>query len=137
MMAAISLDKPTHGAGRRAPSQEGFQWTSAALLVPGTTLIIFLFLGPLVFAFYLGFTNMELIGPRSHSYAFTGAANISRMVHDAVLHRSILLTITFLLGSAIIGQSLFGMVLALLMRPAVRVIRIFVGAVIGTGMGDS
>jgi multiple sugar transport system permease protein len=100
------------------------------LLTPSTLLLLLLFAGPLGYAFYLGFTNMELIGPRSQHYSFTGIANILRMTQDLALHRSILLTIVFLLGSAIIGQSVLGMVLALLMQRALRLVRLSVGAVI-------
>lgn len=110
--------------------RERFGWSSLLLLAPGTALLLLLFLGPLSYAFYLGFTNMELIGPRSQHYSFTGTANIVRMMHDSSLHKSFVLTIVFLLGSAIVGQSVLGMVLALLMQPALRLVRLSVGAVI-------
>src|SRR5580692_290788 len=109
---------------------ERFGWSSLLLLAPGTALLLLLFLGPLAFAFYLGFTNMELIGPRSQHYSFTGTANIVRMMHDSSLHKSFVLTIVFLLGSAIIGQSVLGMALALMMQPALCLVRLSVGAVI-------
>jgi multiple sugar transport system permease protein len=110
--------------------RERFAWSSLLLLAPGTALLLLLFLGPLAYAFYLGFTNMELIGPRSQHYSFTGTANIVRMMHDGLLHKSFVLTIVFLLGSAIVGQSVLGMALALLMQPALRLVRLSVGAVI-------
>ncbi len=110
--------------------RERFSWSSLLLLAPGTALLLLLFLGPLAYAFYLGFTNMELIGPRSQHYSFTGTANIVRMMHDGSLHKSFVLTIVFLLGSAIVGQSVLGMALALLMQPALRLVRLSVGAVI-------
>lgn len=110
--------------------RERVHWSSLLLLTPGALLLLLLFIGPLVYAFYLGFTNMELIGPRSQHYSFTGTTNILRMAHDHELRKSLLLTIAFLLGSAIIGQSILGMILALLMQPAMRLIRMSVGAVI-------
>jgi multiple sugar transport system permease protein len=110
--------------------RERFDWSSLLLLAPGTALLLLLFLGPLAYAFYLGFTNMELIGPHSQHYSFTGTANIVRMMHDGSLHKSFILTIAFLLGSAIVGQSVLGMALALLMQPALRLVRLSVGAVI-------
>ncbi|HEY6432266.1 MAG TPA: sugar ABC transporter permease [Acetobacteraceae bacterium] len=110
--------------------RQSLHWTSLLLLTPATLLLLLLFLGPLAYAFYLGFTNMELIGPRSQHYSFTGAANILRMMQDHTLHKSLWLTLIFLVGSAIIGQSVLGMVLALLMQPAIRLVRISVGAII-------
>ena len=130
MAMAEAASVATYEPERLEPSRERFRWTSAVLLAPGTALLLLLFIGPLVFALYLGFTNMELVGPRSQTYSFTGAANILRMTHDAVLHRSIVLTVAFLFGSAILGQSILGMILALLMRPALRFIQLSVGAVI-------
>jgi multiple sugar transport system permease protein len=106
------------------------EWTSALLMAPAAALLLLLFIGPLVYAFYLGFTNMELVGPRSQHYSFTGIDNILRMAHDRTLHKSFLLTVAFLFGSAIIGQSVLGMVLALLMQPAMRLVRISVGVVV-------
>lgn len=105
-------------------------WSSLLLLAPGAALLLLLFLGPLAYAFYLGFTNMELIGPRSQHYSFTGLTNIVRLLHDSSLRKSLVLTIVFLLGSAIIGQSVLGMALALLMQPALHLVRLSVSAVI-------
>ena len=65
--------------------REHFRWSSLLLLTPSTVLLLLLFIGPLAYAFYLGFTNMELIGPRSQHYSFTGTANILRMMHDSSL----------------------------------------------------
>ena len=52
------------------------------------------------------------------------------MGHDAVFWHSVRITIVFLVGSAIIGQSVLGLVLALLMRRALAVVRLSVGAIV-------
>jgi len=43
-----------------APDHEHFHWSSL-VLIPSAVLV--LFIGPLAYALYLGFTNMERIGP--------------------------------------------------------------------------
>lgn len=110
--------------------QERFRWISAAFMVPAAAVLLLLFIGPLVYAFYLAFTNLELIGPRSQSYRFTGLANLHRMAGDTVFRKSLLLTLVFLFGSAIVSQPILGLSLALLMRRAWRAVRLSVGAVV-------
>jgi len=106
------------------------QWGSAALLLPGLALLALLFLGPVLYALYLGFTNLELIGPHANSYSFTGLANVQRLAKDTTFRKAVWLTFVFVVGSAIVGQSMLGMVLALLMQRATATLRLSVGAVV-------
>jgi ABC-type sugar transport system permease subunit len=114
------------------PRQDGarFEWASVLLMAPALLLLATLFVAPILYALYLGFTNLELIGPRSRTFAFTGLANVGRMLDDAVFLKATTLTVIFVVGSAIIGQSVLGMALALLMRRSLTVIRLSVGAII-------
>ena len=110
--------------------REPFQWTSAVMLLPALALLGLLFVFPVIYAGYLGFTNLELVGSRSRDYSFTGLDNVVRMLGDFVFVKSSQLTIIFVVGSAIIGQSVLGMVLALLLRRALLPIRAVVGAIV-------
>ena len=85
---------------------------------------------PIGYAIYLGFTNLELVGLHSANYWWTGLTNLRRMAHDTVFWHSVRITVVFLVGSAIVGQSLLGLVLALLMRRALAPIRLSVGAIV-------
>ena len=38
-----------------------------------------LFVAPIGYAIYLGFTNIELLGPHAQVYNFTGLANVQRI----------------------------------------------------------
>lgn len=107
-----------------------FQWSSLVMLAPALALLGLLFVFPVLYAGYLGFTNLELVGSRSHDYTFTGMDNIVRMLGDYVFVKSSQLTIIFVVGSAIIGQSVLGMALALLLRRAVVPVRLVVGSVV-------
>ena len=100
------------------------------MLGPALVLLGLLFVFPVLYACYLGFTNLELIGARSHDYSFTGLDNLTRMLGDYVFVKSSQLTIIFVVGSAIIGQSVLGMALALLLRSALAPIRLTVGAIV-------
>ena len=100
------------------------------MLAPALALLGLLFVFPVLYAGYLGFTNLELVGSRSHDYSFTGLDNVTRMLGDYVFIKSSQLTIIFVVGSAIVGQSVLGMALALLLRNALAPIRLTVGAIV-------
>jgi multiple sugar transport system permease protein len=107
-----------------------FEWGSVWFLGPALVLMAVLFLGPIVYSLYLAFTNLQLAGPNAVHYGFTGLTNVRRLFNDTEFTGATKLTIYFLVGSAIVGQSVLGMVLALLMRRVLAPLRIVVGAVI-------
>ena len=107
--------------------RERFQWSSLVMLAPAAALLGVLFVFPVLYACYLGFTNLALVGSRSRDYNFTGLDNVTRMMGDYVFTNGAWLTILFVVGSAIVGQSLLGMVLAVLLRNAHLSVRAIVG----------
>ncbi len=100
------------------------------MLAPAIALLLVLFVFPVGYAAYIGFTNLTLIGHHSHDYWFTGFDNIQRMLGDYVFVKSSWLTIIFVVGSAIVGQSVLGMALALLLRNAVLPVRAVVASIV-------
>jgi len=100
------------------------------MLAPAVALLGVLFVFPVLYACYLGFTNLALVGSRSRDYTFTGLDNVTRMFGDYVFTNGAWLTIVFVVGSAIIGQSVLGMVLAILLRNAHLSVRAIVGSVV-------
>jgi multiple sugar transport system permease protein len=107
-----------------------FQWSSLVMLAPAFVLLAVLFVAPVLYAFYIGFTNLALVGSRSRDYDFTGLDNVTRMVGDYVFTNGAWLTIVFVVGSAIIGQSVLGMLLAILLRNAHFSVRAVIGSVV-------
>ena len=101
-----------------------FLWLS-----PAAILLVVLFLVPVGYAAYLGFTNLELLGPFSQNFSFTGLANLDRMVHDPVFWLSVKLTLIFVIGSGIVAQTVLGLALALLGQRAHGTVRVSVGAI--------
>lgn len=125
---------PASAAAGAAESPSGprrdrvrFSWGSIPLLLPAIGLLVALFVGPVIYSFYLGFTNLQLIGPTSQHYSLTGMANLTRLIHDAVFHQSLYLTAFFVLGSAVIGATLVGLILATAMQNALGAARAIVG----------
>src|SRR5256885_11158731 len=100
------------------------------MLAPAIALLVMRSMGPVLYAFYIGFTNLALVGSRSRDYSFTGLENVTRMLGDYVFVNGSWLTIIFVVGSAIIGQSVLGMLLAILLRRAVLPVRAVVGSVV-------
>ncbi|TGQ05007.1 MULTISPECIES: sugar ABC transporter permease [unclassified Mesorhizobium] len=105
-----------------------FNPASLVLLAPATVLLLGLFLVPVVYAIYLGFTNLQLIGLHAVNYRFTGWANVNTLVHDATFYQSIWLTVLFVVGSGAVGATLLGLVMAIAMQDCLRLIRQIAGA---------
>jgi len=110
--------------------RERFQWSSLVMLSPAMALLGVLFVFPVLYAGYLGFTNLALVGSRSRDYEFTGLDNVTRMLGDYVFVKSSWLTIIFVVGSAIIGQTVLGMALAILLRNALVSVRAVIGSIV-------
>ena len=119
---------PTRGA--RRPRRTRRILGRLLPLGPALLLLVIFFAGPLIWSIYTAFTNMALSG--SSSTQFTGLANFRRMFDDPVFVKSLELTVIFVVGSAVIGQNLLGMMLALVMRGRNGAVRAIVnGVVIG------
>ncbi len=99
-------------------------------MAPALVIIALFFAGPIIWTFYIAFTNMELTGSTASTYSFVGLQNFQHMFNDPTFRQSVVLTIIFTLGSAVVGQAGLGMLLALLMRGKNGVFRGILGAII-------
>ena len=109
--------------------RERFQWGSLALLTPAFALLVVLFLIPVGYAVYLGFTNLTLVGPTAVHWGFTGVQNLTRLRTDTTFIASLRLTAFFVVGS-IVGVVVIGYGLASLLQRAQTWIRVIVGGVV-------
>lgn len=100
------------------------------LLLPTVILLLALFVGPVLYAFYLGLTNIALMGPTARHFHFTGMFNLHRLVRDSLFWESLKLTAIFVAASAIVGVTVVGMALAVLIQHAVAWLRAVVGAIV-------
>ncbi|SDU99195.1 carbohydrate ABC transporter membrane protein 1, CUT1 family [Microlunatus sagamiharensis] len=106
--------------------------TAAKLLplLPAVVLLLLFFAGPVVWSVYTAFTNQSLSGAGAADAQFIGLANFSRMVADPTFWHSIVLTVVFVVGSAVIGQNTLGLLIALLLRHRHRVTQTVVSLVV-------
>ncbi len=83
-------------------------------------------------ALYYSFTNLALSGSAAGNLRFTGLANYSRMMKDADMLSSIRATLLFLIGS-VVGQTVLGFFMALLMKGKSTTFRRITGSCVLTG----
>jgi multiple sugar transport system permease protein len=73
-----------------------------------------------------------LSGASAQNSTFVGLRNYTALFADPDFPKSVLLTLVFLIASAIVGQNVVGLGLAILMRSSSRIIRSLVGTVVVT-----
>ncbi len=95
---------------------------------PSVVLLVVFLAGPIIYCIYASFTNAALTGHTGTQ--FVGFANFTRAFRDHAFISSVGFTLAFTVLSAIIGQNILGMVLALLMRSGHTVARAFTSAVV-------
>lgn len=136
-MTAESIAPTRRGAGRgREPNgsrprraRARRQTLIRALpLVPAIALLAIFLAGPIVWSFYGSFTNAALTGPHAKNVSWIGLDNYVKLFGDPVFPLSLWLTVVFVFASAIIGQNVLGLGIALLLKRANRL----VGAIVGT-----
>ena len=99
------------------------QWLGP--LAPALVIMLLFFAGPILWSVYIAFTNKALTGVGAAHPKWVGFSNFTHMFSDSLFVHSLLLTVIFVLGSAIIGQNTLGFLIALLERGKHR---LFTGA---------
>jgi multiple sugar transport system permease protein len=89
-------------------------------LTPAVFLLALFFVGPAVWALVSSFTNRALVGLDAANPRFVGLDNYARLFGDPDFLRVILNSVIFVIGSAVIGQFVLGLLLALLLDHAQR-----------------
>lgn len=135
----MSTLSPTVTTGVRAPGstpprrrRAGRALVRSLPLVPSMVLLAIFLLGPVIASFYGSFTNSALTGSAAQGATFIGFENYLELFKNPDFLRSIWLTVVFLIGSAIIGQNVLGLGLAMLMQSANPLIRGTVGTLVVT-----
>ena len=125
----MSIDAPP-APGRTAPPArrrrstlgDRLTFSRALPMVPAGLLLIGFMLGPILYSLYLAFTDSAIRGDGASETSFVGFDNFLDAFTDADFWNSVALTLIFTVISAVIGQNVLGMLLALLMERAHRVI---------------
>jgi multiple sugar transport system permease protein len=87
-------------------------------------------LGPIVYSLYGSLTDRALTGPRAANPQFIGLDNYVDLFGSAEFWNSLVLTVVFVLASAVIGQNVLGMLLAVLVRSSVKPLKSLVSGVV-------
>ena len=86
------------------------------ILLPSILLLFAFVIYPALYSLYLSFTNEALTGPGAMNPRFVGLRNYARLFNDAKFWNALLVTFVFVVGSAIIGQFVLGLVSAMALR---------------------
>lgn len=116
---------PTRSGRPRSRARTGMFF----MLPAGLVMAIFL-LGPVIYALYVSFTNMALTGEGAASPQWIGFTNFDHILHDSAFFNALRVSLTYLVGSALIGQAVLGLLLALLMRNRHRYFKAILGAIV-------
>ncbi len=114
-----------HGRQRRRHVRTGILFMAPALLV---TLIFMI--GPAFWSLYISLTNMSLTGAGAAAPQWVGLQNFAQILRDGEFFNAFRVSLTYLVFSALIGQAVLGLLLALLMRKRNRIFKAILGSII-------
>ena len=97
-------------------------------LGPAVVLLVVFLAGPILYCVYSAFTDMALTGAAGAH--FVGLDNFRKAFTSDEFRQSLVYTLVFTILSAVIGQNILGMVLALLMRSGTAWVRALVSAIV-------
>ncbi|MCP1414310.1 carbohydrate ABC transporter permease [Paenarthrobacter sp. A20] len=99
-------------------------------VVPSILLLLLFLLAPVAWSFYASFTDAALSGKAARDPQWVGADNYVRMFSENSFPLAAWLTVVFVVASAVIGQNVLGLLIALLMTRS----RNAVSALVGTAV---
>lgn len=121
----LAWSPPAHNIQRRKRLR-----ISLLFMAPAFIIIAIFMLGPAFWACYVSFTNMSLTGAGAATPQWVGWQNFAQILHDAEFLNAFRVSLTYLVFSALIGQAVLGLLLALLMRKRNPVFKSVLGAII-------
>lgn len=99
-------------------------------LLPSVLLLALFLAGPVVWSFYISFTDTALTGSAAKNPSWVGLENYLSLVSDPDFPLSLWLTVVFVVASAVIGQNVLGLGIALLLCRVNRVTRSVVSTIV-------
>jgi len=101
-----------------------------AFIAPALALIGVFLIFPALWTIYLGLTDYRLTGLAAASPEFVGAENYTSVLDDDTFWRSLRLTLVFVLGSGVIGQTFLGFAVAWSLRHVTGVVKSVIETVV-------
>ncbi|MBG6105505.1 carbohydrate ABC transporter permease [Micromonospora vinacea] len=105
------------GRPRRRPSPLGSKWTPYLFLAPAALFILVFQAVPLVQEVYLSFTRTRLLNPTRSEWV--GLENFNRIFGDPEFHRTLLITVVYVITCVVVAIGA-GLVVALLLNRKFR-----------------
>ncbi|WP_245953534.1 carbohydrate ABC transporter permease [Arthrobacter silvisoli] len=99
-------------------------------VLPSVLLLALFLLAPVAWSFYASFTDVALSGKAAREPAWIGLDNYARMFGEPGFPLALWLTVVFVGASAIAGQNILGLALALLMSRGNRALSRAVGVTV-------
>jgi len=113
-VTAAARTSDAAGLGR----PRAFAFITPAFLLIGAFLVF-----PALWTIYLGITDFRLTGVAAADPKIVGLANYTEALGDPAFRRSLMLTLLFVIGSAIVGQTTMGFLIASSMRSVPKVVK--------------
>lgn len=130
-MTSATLDRTATGSGAPRPRRRPGRTALRLLpLLPAVVLMLVFLAGPVLWSFYGSLTNQALTGYRAAQPEFVGLDNYAALLSDDGFWKAVVLTVVFVGASAVIGQNVLGMALALLLRATNKALRATVSAIV-------
>ncbi|QIS09769.1 carbohydrate ABC transporter permease [Nocardia arthritidis] len=104
--------------------------TASTFVLPALLLIAAFLVFPALWLLWIGLTDLTVSGRTSVDVSFIGLGNYTRAIDDPLFGNSLLITLLYVLISAVIGQNGLGFALAWTLRTAARWIRTVVESVV-------
>jgi multiple sugar transport system permease protein len=114
MTAATRAESDAAGLGRARV---------VVFVTPAFLLIAAFLVFPAAWTIWLGMTDFRLTGAAAADPQFVGLDNYRAALSDPSFHNSLWLTIVFVFGSAIVGQSILGFLIAWTMRSVPKTVK--------------
>jgi len=126
--SASAAGRAPSGSARRPTADDGDvaglgKPRAVLFAAPALILIAIFLVFPALWTLYLGMTNFRLTGTAAAHPQFIGIDNYVNALTDPRFLNSLGLTLLFVLGSALIGQSLLGFAIAWLMTRVPKTVR--------------
>ncbi|GAA3280458.1 carbohydrate ABC transporter permease [Paenarthrobacter aurescens] len=99
-------------------------------VVPSVLLLLAFLMAPVVWSFYASFTDAALSGKAARNPQWVGVDNYVRMFSDDSFPFAAWLTVVFVAASAVVGQNVLGLLIALLMTRSRKAVASWVGTAV-------
>ncbi len=136
MQKEIQLETPIEARRQTTPADQNRQRrkhmrTGILFMAPALLVTLVFMIGPALWSVYISLTNMSLTGTGAAAPQWVGLQNFAQILRDGEFLNAFRVSLTYLVFSALIGQAVLGLLLALLMRKRNRIFKAILGSIIG------